>query len=214
MKRFAIIFIALLIAASPALAEIVQIECFGSVEYNQINSGIFGDVNSGDVVYATMTVDSDNWIDSVDYGVRSYPVILESFELTIGSAGPVPLVIPQPEGQTTYFNLRNADPVSDGFFIANDPEFPWVFPSLDEPGNIDPYFNFHWEVGYEGTTLDSRDILDAIGSYDYTGLTSFYTVIGDSWADAMGLEYDHMVITTASVATQSSSLSEVKALFQ
>ncbi len=214
MKRFAIVAIAMLVAAVPVLAETVQIECYGEVEYNQVNNGEFAAVNSGDVVYATFTVDSDDFIDSMTYGVRSYPVNVASFELTIGSVGPIALVDPQPEGLTTYFNLRNDDPGADGFFIANQTEWPNGFPSINVPGQIDPWFNFHWEVGYEGTVLDSRDVLDAVGVYDFTGLTSFYTVIGDSWADAMGLIYDHMIISTSSVATRNSTLSDVKALFE
>ncbi len=214
MKRFAMVAVAVLIVAAPAVADTVRVECHGEVEYNQINSGAFGVVNSGDPVFATFTIDSDNFVDSVNFGVRSYPINLSSFELTIGAAGPIPLVDPQPNGQTSYFNLRNADPVADGFFIANNPEFPSSFPALDEPANIDPYFGFHWEVGYVGETLDSRDVLDAFGVYDFTGLTSFYTVIADSFADAMGLIYGTMVITPETVATQSTTLSGVKALFE
>ena len=149
MKRFAMVAIALMIAAS-AMAVTVRVECHGEVEYNQINSGAFGAVNSGDAVFATFTIDSDDYNDSTNYGVRTYPINLASFELIIGSAGPIPLVMPQPNGETSYFNLRNADPVSDGFFIANNPESPNGFPALDEPANIDPYFGFHWSVGYTG----------------------------------------------------------------
>ncbi len=214
MKRFVIIALALMIAAVPAFAELVRIECNGTVEYNQVNSGIFADVNSGDVVHATFCVDSDDFIDSATYNVRSYPVILSTFELTIGSVGPVPLVMPQPNGETTYFNLRDNDPVADGMFIANATEWPSAFPSLDVPGGIDPYFNFHWEVGYTGDTFGSLDILDAVGSYDYTGLTSFYTVIGDAWADAIGLEYGNMAIYTEGVAVEQRTLSSVKSLFE
>lgn len=199
--------------ALPATAELVRIECLGTVEYSQVQTGLFADVNSGDEVRATFLVDSDDFIDSVSYGVRSYPVDLGSFELTIGTVGPVALIDPQPNDLVTYFNLRNDDPGADGFFMANNPEWPMSFPSLDVPGQIDPYFNFHWEVGYVGDLLDSRDILEAAGSYDYDGLTSFYTVIGDAWADAIGLEYVQMIITVEGVSTEQTSWSGVKALF-
>ena len=128
--------------------------------------------------------------------------------MTVGIADPYPSWYAPPD-----FVLRDNDPGADGFFVANNPEWPTVFPSLDVPAQIDPYFNFHWEVGYTGDTLDSRDVLDAVGTYDYTGLTSFYTVIGDAWADAMGLEYVQMVISAESVATQQTSWSDVKSLF-
>ena len=44
MKRFAIVAAALMIAAAPALGVTVRVECHGEVEYNQINSGVFGGV--------------------------------------------------------------------------------------------------------------------------------------------------------------------------
>jgi len=60
-------------------------------------------------------------------------------------------------------------------------------------------------VGYEGNILDSRDILDAVGTYGYDGLTSFYAAIQDSWADAMGLEFVSMTISTGIVATENTT---------
>jgi hypothetical protein len=214
MIRFGIIACALLMIAGAALAETVTIEFHGEVEYNQINSGVFADVNSGDLVLATFTVESDNFVDSDTYGVRSFPIDLGSFALTIGTVGPIPLVDPQPDGLTSYFVLRNDDPAADGFFVGNDPEWPYINPALDVPAQIDPYFGFHWEVGYEGDVLASRDILDAVGTYDYTGLTSFYTTIADAWADAMGLIYTQTVISVESVAVENTTWSEVKALFE
>ena len=211
--RTLITILTILALTIPALAETVRIDCIGSVEYSQVNQGVFADVNSGDAVLATFTIDSDDFIDSDTYGVRSYPVDLASFELTIGSVGPVGLVIPQPDGLTTYFNLRNDDPAADGFFVANDTEWDYVVPAIDEPGQIDPYFGFRWSVGYEGDTLQSRDIVAAVGVYDYTGLTNFYTTIADAWADAMGLIYEQIEISVSAVAVQNSTLSDVKALF-
>ena len=65
MKRFAMVIVALMIVAAPALAEIVRVECYGEVEYNQVNFGELAAVNSGDAVYATFTVNSDDYIDSI-----------------------------------------------------------------------------------------------------------------------------------------------------
>jgi hypothetical protein len=215
MRIFLLIAAAVALLTSAAVAETVTIEFIGSVEYNQINQGIFAGVNSGDAVYASFNVDSENWADSPSgYGVRGYFVDLASFELTIGAVGPVALVNPQPNGETTYFNLRNDDPAADGFFIANDIDWDYVLPKLDVPGGIDPYFNFHWTVGYTGDTFSSLDILDALGTYDYTGLTSFYTVIGDAWADAMGLEFVQTIISTGTVATEPATMDGIKALYR
>ncbi len=215
MKRMLLIAVALLVATSgSAIAEIVTVECMGTVEYNQINQGIFAEVNSGDVVYAGFLIDSDNYVDSSTYNVRGYPIDMASFELDIGPVGLVPLVIPQPGDAIPYFVVRNDDPAADGFFLSSDPEWPFVNPMLDVPGSIDPYFGFHWEVGYTGDTLDSLDILDAVGTYTYDGLTSFYTAIQDAWADPMGLEYVTITISTQTVATESSSWDNLKAIYR
>lgn len=215
MRIFLLLMAALALTACGALAETVTIEFIGSVEYNQVNQGVFAEVNSGDAVYATFTVDSDNYEASPGgYGVRGYLVDVGSFQLTIGSVGPVALVNPQPNDETTYFSLRNDDPAADGFFIANEIDWDYNLPKLDVPGGIDPYFGFHWTVGYTGDTFSSLDILDALGSYDYTGLTSFYTVIADSWADAMGLEFMQTIISTGTVATDASTMSSIKAMYR
>jgi hypothetical protein len=215
MKTLLVMITALTLMAPFAYADLVTIEFIGTVEYNQVNNGIFGDVNAGEAVLATFTVDSDVWEPSPNgYGVRGYPIDLASFELTIGSVGPVPLVIPQPNGETSYFNLRNADPVADGFFVSNMLENDWTLPKLDVPGQIDPYFGFHWSVGYTEDTFSSLDIMDALGSYDYTGLTNFYTAIADAWADAMGLEFVQTNITAGPVAIESVSYGAVKAMFR
>lgn len=215
MKRCLLIALALVLVAGVALAETVRVEFIGSVEYNQVNQGVFAEVNSGDAVYATFTVDSEDYMASPGgYGVRGYVVDQSSFELTIGAVGPVALVDPQPDGEVTYFSIRNDDPAADGFFIANDIDWDYNLPKLNVPGGIDPWFTLHWTVGYTGDTFSSLDILDCLGSYDYTGLTSFYTVVADAWADAMGLEFIQTNITTESVATESSTLDAVKALYR
>jgi hypothetical protein len=206
---------ALMVAvSSAALAVTVTVECIGEVEYNQVSSGIFGAVNPGDPVYAGFLIDSDNYIDSPNYNVRGYPIDLASFELDIGSVQGVPLVIPQPGGATPYFVIRNDDPGADGFFLSTNIDWPSGNPMVDVPGQIDPYFGFHWEVGYTGDTLSSLDVLDAVGTYTFDGLTSFYTGIQDAWIDAIGLIYGQTVITVGSVATENSTWGNLKTLYR
>ncbi len=53
MKRFLMITAALMIAAAPAVADIVRVECIGEVEFTQVSFGEFADVISGDPVIAT-----------------------------------------------------------------------------------------------------------------------------------------------------------------
>jgi len=215
MKHLLVLITALTLLASVAVAEIVSVEMVGEVEYSQVNQGIFADVNSGDAFYASFTLDSDVWEPSPGgYGVRGYPIDVASFDLTIGSVGPVHLVNPQPNGETTYFNLRNADPVADGFFIANQLDWDYNLPKLDVPGGIDDYFTLIWSIGYTEETFSSLDILDAVGSYDFAGLTSFYCAIKDAFADPIGLIPTVTVISAPSVAIEDVSFGSVKALFR
>jgi len=215
MKHLLVLITALTLMASVSLADIVSVEFIGSVEWNQINQGIFADVNTGDPVYASFTLDSENWVASPGgYGVRGYPIDVGSFDLTIGSVGPVHLVNPQPSSETTYFNLRNADPVADGYFIANDIDWDYNLPKLDVPGGIDPYFTFIWSIGMTEDTFSSLDIMDALGTYDFTGLTSFYTGVKDSWADPIGIIFEMTIISSPSVAVETTSFGSVKALYR
>ena len=215
MRFFLIMIATVTLLASGALAETITVEFIGTVEYNQVNQGIFADVNSGDAVLVTFTLDSETWEPSPGgYGVRGYPIDQSSFEMTIGSVGPVPLVSPQPNGEVTYFNIRNDDPAADGIFIANQLDWDILLPKLDVAGGIDPYFSLIWSVGYTGDTFSSLDILDAIGSYDYTGLTSFYTAVKDAWADPIGMEFVQTNIIGGPVATESMSMGSVKALYR
>jgi len=212
--RHIVLALALSVLAVPAAAEIVQVQIVCNVEYNQVRNGDLADVVPGDAAVATFTVDSDNYIDSTSYGVRSYPIDMGSFAFTVGSVGPVGLVIPQPENATIYFSLRESDPVSDGFFLSAIPEWPWVNPFLDIPGQLDPYFGYKYEISYAGTTLPTRDILDAVGSYGFDGIESYYLGIQDSWADAIGFTYVQTVITAQAVPTTDTSWGNVKSLYR
>ena len=215
MKLLLITIAALTLLASVAVADVVSVEMIGEVEYSQVNQGIFGDVNSGDAFYASFTLDSTVWVDSPNgFGIRAYPIDVTSFELTIGSVGPVLLVNPQPNGETTYFHIRNADPVSDGLLISNQLEWDNVLPKLNVPGGIDPYFSLIWSIGYTEETFSSLDILDAVGSYDFDGLTSFYCAIKDAFADPIGLVPAMTIISSPSVAIENESFGSVKALFR
>jgi len=215
MKHLLVLITALTLLASVSLADIVSVEFIGSVEWNQINQGIFADVNSGDPVYASFTLDSDIWEPSPNgYGVRGYPIDVTSFDLTIGSVGPVHLVNPQPNGETSYFNIRNDDPVADGLFISNQLEWDNLLPKLDVPGGLDPFFSFIWSIGYTGDTFSSLDIMDCLGTYDFTGLTSFYTGVKDSWADPIGIVPEMTIISSPSVAVETESFGSVKALYR
>jgi hypothetical protein len=209
--KFATVMLLAVLFAVPASADEVVVEIQGEVEYNQVNSGLFADVMSGDPVTITFTLDSDNYLDSDTYNTRGYVIDHASFNQTMGSVN-IGLLDPYTDGFTPYFVLRDGDPVADGFIFSHGTDWPaslW----LNEPGNLDDWFGSHFEVGYEGDVLSSLDILDAIGTYDYTGLTSFYFTVQDAWADAIGLIFTQMTISS-SVATENSSWTDVKNLYR
>jgi hypothetical protein len=193
--RVAILFVVCAaIAAIPAQAEVVYVEATGFVEYNQVNFGIFADVNSGDPVTLYFEVDSDVFLNSSYYPTRGYAIDLASYSLTMGSVS-VGLQDPYPAGHTPYFVLRDNDPAVDGFFMAdNNVDWPWPPVPLNEWGRLDIFRNIY-EVGYTGDTLSSLDIIDAEGFYDYTGLTRYYFVVMDGWAEPIGLWWQTMTIS-------------------
>lgn len=213
--RLALFTLLLLLVASTASADQVQVEVHCTVEYSQVKDGPLLAAQPGDEVVAYFVVDSENYIDSTSYGVRNYPIDVSSFELHVGSLDVINLVIPQPEDATIYFGLRESDPVSDGFFLAAIPDTPWIFPYIDVPGAaLEPYFVFRYDVSYLGETLGSRDIMDAIGTYNRDTMESYGCGVDDGWATVLGLIYQYTVITTEVVPTPVQSWGAVKSLYR
>ena len=124
----------------------------------------------------------------------------------------VGLQSPFPAGQTPYFVLRDNDPAVDGFFLSTNVDFPGGVP-LNEPGGIAPYFVSTFSVTYTGGTLSSLNILDALGTYDFTNLTVFWFVIQDSGFEPIGMIFEQMTIS-AVVPVEPSSWGQVKALYK
>ncbi len=135
-------------------------------------------------------VDAANFVDSTNFPVRGYEIIQPSFTLTIGgdTAGLAPM---QPFG-SPYFVIRNDDPAVDGFFLGTNID---GFPNgvaTDEPAAFDPTFSAIFSATYEGTRLDSLDILGAVGTYDFTGLSVFNWGLEDGPFQPMGFIFDRL----------------------
>jgi hypothetical protein len=145
----------------------VDVTITGQVVFNAIGDPPLGDVNSGNVVVMTFTVDSDNFTDGVPGDTRGYEIDQSSFSLIFDTPLTLGLQDPFPAGQTPYFTLVEGFPVSDGFFVSTSPFSPGGVPLEQQP------FQANLSLGYEGDTLDSLDILDALGAYGFDGLTSF-----------------------------------------
>ena len=188
--RIAVVLVATALSlVGTAPAAIVNVEILGSVEYTGVTFGPLSAVNPGDPVVWSFALNSDDYLDSPNFPTRGYEIDQASFTMTLGS---VELALDSPFSGTPYFVIRNNDPAADGFMFSTNTDWPADLP-LDEPGQIDQFAS-HFEVGYTEDTLISLDILDALGTYDYTGLTSFFTTLNDGPFEAMGLEFEQMSI--------------------
>lgn len=180
--------------AASANAVLVEVRIAGTVEFNQINTGVLQSASSGDAVSLVFQVDSDDFTDSTNFPVRGYQIIASSFSFTAGGST-VGIADPFPTGLTPYFVIRNDDPAVDGFFLGTNIDgFPNGIPS-DSLGLFD-FFSPNFSVSYDQDPLPSLDILDALGTYDFTGgLTSFNFTVTDGPFDAMAIGFENMTIT-------------------
>jgi hypothetical protein len=177
--------------AGAAQADIVQVEITGSVVFNGIGDPPLGDVGPGDSAVMSFQVDSDVFVDGVPGDVRGYEIDQASFSLAF-AGGSVVQGLLNPFPGTPYFGVVDGFPVSDGFFVSSSTVSPGGVALEQEP------FNANFSVGYEGTTLDSLDILDAVGTYGFDGLTSFGYNLWAFFPDnvVMEMDFEQMTIST------------------
>ena len=177
--------------ATTARAEIVNVTINGEVEWNFITAPPLGGALVGQAAQLTFTVDSNNFQNNPQFPTRGYPIDKASFKLAFPTTE-IGLQNPYPAG-TPYFVIRNNDPAVDGFMVSEGTGFPDGVP-LNQTGGFGNFANaFH--VTYEGARLPSLNILDAIGSYNFTGLSVFNWTIQDGPVDAMGILFSDMTIS-------------------
>ncbi len=169
----------------------VRVTVTGTVEYNQITAPPLGNVSADDPVTLTILLSSSDFVNSPSFPTRGYVIAPSAFSLKLG-ATTIGLQSPFPAGQTPYFVLRNNDPGVDGFFVATSVDFPSGVP-LAQTG-VFGQFNHDYSVTYTQTTLPSLDILDALGTYDYTGLQVFNWTVDDGPFNPLGITFTNMVI--------------------
>ncbi|MHC4589915.1 MAG: hypothetical protein ACYTAQ_11415, partial [Planctomycetota bacterium] len=194
MKTATAILAAVAAVAGPAQAVMVEVTVTGTVVFNGIGDPPLGDAMPGDPALLTFLVDSDNFVDGIPGDTRGYEIDQASFVLTIGPAM-VGLAAPFPPGETPYFTLVDGFPVSDGFFVSTSPFSPGGVPLEQEP------FEANVDLGYVGGTLDSLDILDALGIYDFDGLTMFGFNLWSIFPDNVVMELDFEQMTISAVVS-------------
>ena len=171
-----------------------SVEIVGEVEFNQINSGPLADVAVGETVFLFTAVDPSNFIDSPNFPTRGYPLSnpLGPY-LTLFFEDSGVLVEDQiPANQTPFFVIRNDDPAVDGFFLSTNIDNPFGIP-LNQSGQITQFTN-DFSVTYSGDTLTSLNVEDAIGEYNFSGLSVFNWTINDGPFNAMGIVFTQMGI--------------------
>ena len=179
--------------APTASATIVKVTIHGTVAFNSITKAPFTTVTTGQGAVLSFLLDSDSFVNSPNFPVRGYVIDQSSCTLAFPSAT-VPLQSPFPVGQTPYFVIRNNDPAVDGFYISTDVDGPNSLP-LAPVGSFG-HFGDAFHVTYVGSTLPSLDLLDALGSYDYTGLTVFGWSVDDGPFSPLGIDFVSMSIET------------------
>jgi hypothetical protein len=185
------------LAAAAALAGtvhaglIVEVEVTGTVTFNGIGAPPLSGVTAGDSAVMSFTVDAGNFVDGVPGDTRGYVIDQSSFSMVFGGDVSVGLLDPFPAGQTPYFTLVDGFPVSDGFIVSTSPVSPGGVPLSQTP------YQAALRLGYVGSTLSSLDILDAVGVYDFTGLTVFSYNLWASFPDniVLDIEFSQMTIS-------------------
>ena len=191
MKNIIAIAVTGMLAGSTLAGVIVEVEVTGQVVFNAIGDPPLGNVNGGESVVMSFLIDSSNFVEGIPGDTRGYVIDESSFVLSFGGGVSQGLLNPFPGGQTPYFGIIDGFPVSDGFFVSTSTNSPGGVPLEQEP------FNANLSLGYEGDTLESLDILDAIGVYGFDGLTSFGFNLWATFPEnvAMEMDFEQMTIT-------------------
>lgn len=183
---------------APALAGIsndILVEIHGDVYGNQISSGAFGNVNAGERMTYSFELNSTNFVNG-SFPVRGYTIDISTFQVAFSGGTVVQAQNPYPAGSEPIFVLRDNDPMVDGFFLTDGSVDG--FPGGIATDQVGVFGNFlaTFNVSYVGDTLSSLDINDAIGTYDFTGLTVFGLGIDDGpFEDVLGADFSSMTIS-------------------
>lgn len=199
-----------LFVAAGAHADVVVVDATGTVVFNGIANPPLNGVTVGETAVVSFEVDSNNFVDGIPGDTRGYVIDQASFSLAFSGGVSVGLLSPFPAGQTPYFTLVEGFPVSDGFFVSTSNVSPGGVPISQTP------LQFNLDLGYDGGTLTSLDILDAQGTYDFTGLTRFgfnlWQIVPDNVR--LDIEFASLTIQARPTATDASTWGKVKALFR
>jgi len=206
MKTFALA-LAALVAATATQAAVVEVEVTGTVLFNAIGDAPLSDVGGGEQATVTFQVDTESFEDGIPGDTRGYVIDPGTFMLSFSGGVSVGVMDP---GDTAYFTLVEGFPVSDGFFVSTSSVSPGGVPLAQDP------IHLNVDLGYDGATLETLDILDAVGTYGFGGLTRYSFTLWIAFPDnaVMELDFEEMTIEEVmSTPTEESSWTELKGWF-
>jgi len=192
---------ALLLAGAVEAGPLVEVTAQGTVEFNSITALPLGDADPGEPITVQFVVDAAKFTDSPSFPTRGYEIDKTTFSISFPSSS-IGLESPFPAGQKPYFVLRNDDPAVDGFMISTSYDFPLGVP-LDQAGVFGAFVH-NWYVTYDGTTLPTLDILDALGVYTFDGLEVFNWSVEDGPAEPLGVLFDQLEIALSGAPGEAS----------
>ncbi|MBS0195301.1 MAG: hypothetical protein JSR77_00930 [Planctomycetes bacterium] len=184
-------------AALPSQAATdVRVIVTGVVEWNQFTSGTFAPVRAGDAATMTIDLDSNDFLDSpyLPGKTRGFRFNPSTFQIQIGSVS-VPL---RSDMNPVYFVLRNNDPAVDGVFISQGTDIDVELPLAMTPNNYGIAFNRTFaggSAGHPDPTLNSLNLLDAVGSWGFENLSVYnFTIQRGEFSTPLGIEYRTLTI--------------------
>lgn len=194
MIRSPLLSLTLLFLAPPAAArEPVRVTVVGTVDFNSIPFPPLSGAIPGNPLEMSFLIDSAVFIDSTSFPTRGYPIDSSSFTMDVDG---IAVALQNPFPGTPYFVLRDNDPAVDGFFLANNVDFPTGV-ATDQVGQLGQFIN-NFSVTYGGAELSSLDVLGAVGVYDFTGLSVFNWTLDDGPFQPFGGLFATMTIETLS----------------
>ena len=159
----------------------------GRVESNAVQPpSPLAAVKAGDNITLSFHADPQSQSAS-ESNVHAYKIIASTFNLAFETAK-----LNISSTTPSYFVLYKGMPKADGFWVSSSPQSPGGVPIVTTPDG----FQATAELGYEGGTLPSTDIIAAAGVYKYDNLTRFgfdvWKVIPDNIA--LGFSFEALEI--------------------
>lgn len=181
----------LALATGASAGLLMQVEISGQVQFNDATTLPLLLVSAGSDATITFTVDASDFVDDGSGMARGYVIDMDSFLFQMGSQTPS-AQSPLPAGVVPYFVLHNSAG-GDGFHLGTSTGSANGVP-LNVTGTQGQYIG-GFSAAYAASTLDSLDIVQAVGTYDLFGLGTFSFGVDESGTEVIGIEYEEMTIS-------------------